>query len=116
MPNLGKSGVARTLHSAQWRFTSIRSSSQPLPGEQKARAADVAPEWRVARHGIEVIAHGAVVCPGCAAPLALGAAVPAAGELRCGFCGHAGRAREFLVRDVFDTVANEAYMIARLPG
>ena len=89
---------------------------RPLPGEQKAKAADVAPEWRVARHGIEVIAHGAVVCPGCSAPLTLGAAVPAAGELSCGFCGHAGRAREFLVRDVFDTVANEAYMIARLPG
>ena len=89
---------------------------QPLPAEQKAKAADVAPEWRVARQGIEVVAHGAVVCPGCAAPLTLGAAVPAAGELRCGFCGHAGRAREFLVRDVFDTVANEAYMIARLPG
>jgi hypothetical protein len=42
--------------------------------------------------------------------------VPAWQELRCGFCGHAGRARTFLVRDVFDTVANEAYMIARLPA
>jgi hypothetical protein len=63
-----------------------------------------------------VIAHGAVVCPGCSAPIVLEGPRPAAEEVRCGFCGHSGRAREFLVRDVFDTVANEAYMIARLPG
>lgn len=88
----------------------------PLPGEQKAKAADVAPDWRVARHGIEVIAHGAVVCPQCSAPLVLGGPRPAAEQIRCGFCGHSARAREFLVRDVYDTVANEAYVIARLPG
>jgi hypothetical protein len=88
----------------------------PLPGEQRARAADVAPEWRIARHGIEVVAHGAVVCPQCSAPVVLGGPSPAAKEITCGFCRHTARAREFLVRDVFDTVANEAYMIARLPG
>lgn len=88
----------------------------PLPGSQRARAADVAPDWRVARHGIEVLAHGAVVCPGCSAPVVLGGPSPATKEISCSFCGHSARAREFLVRDVFDTVANEAYMIARLPG
>jgi hypothetical protein len=42
------------------------------------------------------------------------APLPAGEELRCGYCGHAEAARGFLVRDVFDTVANEAYLIARL--
>jgi ribosomal protein S27AE len=89
---------------------------EPLPGENTARAADIAEEWRVARHGIEVVAHGALVCPSCDAPMVLAASVPAFRRVECGFCGHTDRARTFLVRDVFDTVANEAYMIARLPG
>jgi Zn ribbon nucleic-acid-binding protein len=89
---------------------------EPLPGENTARAADIAEEWRVARHGIEVVAHGALVCPSCDAPMVLAASVPAFRQVECGFCGHTDRARTFLVRDVFDTVANEAYMIARLPG
>ena len=68
----------------------------------------------MARDGIERLGHGAVICPGCDAPLVIGAPVPAGEELRCGYCGHAEAAHEFLVRDVFDTVANEAYLIARL--
>jgi hypothetical protein len=87
---------------------------QPLPGERKARAADVAQEWRIGRQGIEVIAHGALVCPRCDAPLVVAEPVPSHRPLDCGFCGHAARARDFLVRDVFDTVANEAYLVARL--
>jgi hypothetical protein len=89
---------------------------QPLPGERKTRAADIAEEWRVARHGIEVVAHGALVCPSCEAPIVVVDVLPAQHPLRCGFCGHSDRARAFLVRDVFDTVANEAYMVARLPA
>jgi hypothetical protein len=90
--------------------------NQPLPGERKARAADIAEEWRVARQGIEVVAHGALICPECRAPVVVASPRPAQRPLDCGFCGHRGRAREFLVRDVFDTVANEAYLIARLPA
>jgi len=89
---------------------------RPLPGERKARAADVAEEWRVATHGIEVVAHGALICPGCSAPVVMAGPKPAQREIECGFCGHRDRARAFLVRDVFDTVANEAYMVARLPA
>jgi len=40
--------------------------------------------------------------------------IPAGSQVKCGFCGHGARAREFLVRDIFDTVANEAYLVARL--
>ena len=90
--------------------------NEPLPGERRARAADIAEEWRVARQGVEVVAHGALVCPECGAPVVVSHAVPAQRELSCGFCGHAARARSFLVRDVFDTIANEAYLVARLPA
>ncbi|MFN8160198.1 MAG: hypothetical protein U0R52_04025 [Solirubrobacterales bacterium] len=88
----------------------------PPPSERRARAGEVAPDWRVATDGVEVIAHGAMVCPRCAAPLSLAAAVAAGESIECGFCEHRGRAREFLVRDVFDTVSNEAYLVARLPA
>ena len=89
---------------------------QPLPGERKARAADIGDDWRVGRHGIELLAHGALVCPGCDAPIVVAEPLPAHRRIECGFCGHRARAREFLVRDVFDTLANEAYLIARLPA
>ena len=89
---------------------------QPLPGERKARAADVAEEWRVAREGIEVIAHGALICPECSVPLAVSDRVPAGRHMTCGYCGHTDRARMFLKPDVFDTVGNEAYMVAWIPG
>jgi len=88
--------------------------SQPLPGEHKVRAADIRHEWKVSRDGIEVIAHGALVCPECDAPQVIATPIAAGETHRCGFCGHDARAREFLVRDIFDTVANEAYLVARL--
>jgi hypothetical protein len=87
---------------------------QPLPGENKVRAADIRHESRVSRDGIEVIAHGALVCPECDAPQVIATPIPAGSQVQCGFCDHAARAREFLVRDIFDTVANEAYLVARL--
>ncbi len=87
---------------------------RPAYGDQHARVGDIAEEWRVAKHGIEVIAHGAMVCPGCRAPISVIESTPVQAELECGFCGHSARAREFLVKDVFDTVANEAYLVARL--
>jgi hypothetical protein len=87
---------------------------QPLPGERKVRAADIRHEWQVSRDGIEVIAHGALVCPECDAPQVIAQPLPAGSYVHCGFCGHGARAREFLIRDIFDTVANEAYLVARL--
>jgi hypothetical protein len=87
---------------------------QPAPAEGKVRVADIRHEWQVSRDGIELLAHGALVCPSCDAPQVLAAPLPAGSRHSCGFCGHGARAREFLVRDVFDTVANEAYLVARL--
>lgn len=87
---------------------------QPLPGERKVRAADIRHEWRLSRDGIEVIAHGALVCPNCDAPQVIATPIAAGSWVQCGFCAHRARARRFLVRDIFDTVANEAYLVARL--
>ena len=59
------------------------------------------------RDGVQVLAHGALVCPSCAIPLAATAPFPVGARLVCGYCEHTGPAREFLAEDVFDTVSNE---------
>ena len=55
---------------------------QPLPGERKVRAADIRHEWQVSRDGIEVIAHGALVCPECDAPQVIADPLPAGSRHR----------------------------------
>jgi hypothetical protein len=69
---------------------------------------------RLVRDGVQVLAHGALVCPGCALPVAAAAPLPAGSQVTCGYCDHAGPARSFLVEDVYDTVGNEAQLVARL--
>jgi hypothetical protein len=34
--------------------------------------------------------------------------------LHCGFCDHAAPARKFVREDVYDTLANEVYLVARV--
>ncbi len=80
----------------------------------RSTGAESGLERRITRHGVQVIAHGALVCPGCDMPLAVRASTPAGGMMRCGFCDHSARAHEFLARDVYDTLANEAQLIARI--
>lgn len=80
----------------------------------KVRAAGVGPARQIVRDGVQTLAHGALVCPCCDLPLWLGEGLPAAAELSCGFCDHRAPAREFLLADVYDTVANEVYLIARV--
>ena len=87
---------------------------EPVRETRKVRAADIGEERRIVRDGIERIAHGALVCPGCNLPVLIEDRVPATRRLRCGFCDHHAPAREFVVRDVYDTVANEVYVIARV--
>jgi hypothetical protein len=71
-------------------------------------------EHRIVREGLEVIAHGALICPACDLPLATATALPAGSPLECGFCGHTARSREFLACDVYDTLGNEAQLVARI--
>jgi hypothetical protein len=80
----------------------------------RAAGAEGALERRIVRDGAQVIAHGALACPSCGLPIAIAEPIVAAAELRCGYCDHAGRSRDFLVCDVFDTVENEAYLVARV--
>jgi hypothetical protein len=69
---------------------------------------------RLLRDGVQVLAHGALVCPECALPVAITSPFGAGSRLVCGYCDHAGAARNFLAEDVYDTVPNEVYLVARL--
>ena len=89
------------------------------PGEPQVRlgrigGAEAAEERRIVRDGVQVIAHGAMLCPSCDLPMPVTRRVPAALTIRCGFCDHLGTARQFVREDVFDTVANEVYLVARV--
>jgi hypothetical protein len=90
------------------------SGPEPVRETRKVRAADIGEERRIARDGVQRIAHGAMVCPGCSLPVVIADRVPAGRALRCGVCDHSAPAREFVVEDVYDTVANEVYVIARV--
>ena len=90
------------------------SDWQPLSEQRKIRVADIGEERRVIRHGVQWLAHGALICPGCELPTVISAPVSIGQRLRCGFCEHEDRAREFVTPDVFDTVSNEVYVIARV--
>ena len=86
----------------------------PLSEQRKIRVTDIGEERRVVRDGVQWLAHGALICPGCAVPIAISAPTSVGSELRCAFCEHEARAREFVAPDVFDTVANEVYVVARI--
>jgi hypothetical protein len=90
------------------------SGPEPVRDTRKVRVGEIGEERGVVRDGVQHLAHGALVCPACNLPLALPGAVHAGTELRCGYCDHVARAREFVAADVYDTVANEVYVIATL--
>ena len=89
-----------------------RNDWQALAEAGKVRAADIRAERRIMRDGVEWLAHGALICPGCDLPIALSAPISIATPLRCFYCEHEARAREFVTRDVFDTLGNEVYVVA----
>jgi uncharacterized Zn finger protein (UPF0148 family) len=89
------------------------------PGEPQVRigrtgGAEAGEERRLVRDGAQVLAHGALICPECDLPLAADRRLPATGRLRCGFCDHTAEARDFIREDVYDTVSNEVYLVARV--
>jgi hypothetical protein len=89
------------------------------PGEPRVRigrtgGAEAGEERRLIRDGAQVLAHGALVCPECALPIAVDRRLPATGTLHCGFCDHSAEARDFIREDVYDTLANEVYLVARV--
>jgi hypothetical protein len=89
--------------------------SEPLAGAPAPGSVDRSgTQHRLIREGREALAHGAMVCPGCAMPVSLAEPIGVATELRCGYCETAAPARRYLVRDVYDTAANEVYLVARI--
>lgn len=69
---------------------------------------------RLVRDGVQVLAHGAIACPACNLPIALAGGIQVSAPVRCGFCGHTAHAWKFLAVDVYDTVGNEAQLVARV--
>ena len=90
------------------------SGREPVREARKVRVGEIGEERQVVRDGVQQIAHGALVCPGCNLPVVIEDSVGAGSWLRCGFCDHEARAREFVAADVYDTLANEVYVIARV--
>jgi hypothetical protein len=89
------------------------------PGQPRTRlgrvdGSEAGAERRLLRDGVQVLGHGALVCPDCALPMAIDGQLRAGVELRCGFCDHRAPAREFVREDVYDTLANEVYLVARV--
>ena len=89
------------------------------PGEPRVKdrphgGAEAGEERRLIRDGAQVLAHGALVCPECELPMFPAGRVRAALEVTCSFCEHTAEARDFIREDVYDTVANEVYLVARI--
>jgi hypothetical protein len=89
------------------------------PGQPRTRlgrvgGSEAGAERRLLRDGVQVLGHGALVCPDCSLPMAIDGQLQAGAELRCGFCEHRAPTREFVREDVYDTLANEVYLVARV--
>jgi hypothetical protein len=87
---------------------------RPSTGIGRVDGARAGAHHLLVRDGVQVLAHGALICPSCALPITTPGGISAATLLVCGYCDHHGRARDFLANDVFDTVANEVYLVARV--
>jgi hypothetical protein len=89
-------------------------SEDPVPSGGDLRVTDLGSDHRLIEHGVEQIAHGAMVCPTCSKPVAIERTLDVREELACTWCEESGPARDYLVRDVYDTPANEVFLIARI--
>ncbi len=87
---------------------------QPRTKLGRVDGSEAGAERRLLRDGVQVLGHGALVCPECALPLAIGGQMRAGLAVRCGYCDHSAPAREFVYQDVYDTLANEVYLVARV--
>ena len=86
----------------------------PVRSRGGVRVTDLGSEHRLIHDGVEQLAHGALVCPSCAMPLSIDGPIAIGAPVSCGYCATTAPARSFLLRDVFDTAANEVLLVARL--
>lgn len=90
------------------------SGEDPVRTGGGVKVTDLGSAHRLVSDGVEQLAHGALVCPDCSMPVRISEAVGVGEALECGFCLGAAPAREFLIRDVYDTPSNEVLLIARI--
>ena len=69
---------------------------------------------RLVADGMQVLARGAMLCPGCAIPISPPPRARPRARMRCGWCSHAGVVADFVRGDVTDTAANEVRVVARI--
>jgi hypothetical protein len=90
------------------------SEFDPVRAGGGVKVSDLGSAYRLVQDGVEQLAHGALVCPDCSMPVRIEEPIGAGASLECGFCDESAPAREFLVRDVYDTPRNEVFLIARI--
>ena len=90
------------------------SGQDPIRGDGGVKVTDLGSDHRLVHDGVEQLAHGALVCPDCAMPVRIDGSIGVGAELECGFCTERAPARDYLVRDIYDTAGNEVLLIARL--
>ena len=88
--------------------------ADPVRSAGGVKVTDLGSDHRLIHDGVEQLAHGAMICPDCSKPVPLERPVSVSDELSCGWCAGSGPARDYLVRDVYDTSANEVFLIARI--
>ena len=94
----------------------------PQPGDRgepdikqgRSGGSALGEERRVVRDGVQVLAHGSLVCPECDLPVWPAPKLRPREPLACAFCAHESQAIEFLREDVVDAPANDVVLVARL--
>ena len=94
----------------------------PQPGDRgepdtksgRSGAAAVGEDRRLLRSGAQVLARGALACPGCELPISPAPKIRPRQQLSCAYCDHTAEALEFLRRDWQDAPANDVVLVARL--
>jgi hypothetical protein len=94
----------------------------PHPGDRgepdvkigRTGGAAVGESRRLVRDGMQVLAHGSMLCPECALPISPPPRIRPRAELRCGFCDHGAPVHAFVRDDAFDTPGNTVMVVARV--
>ena len=74
----------------------------------------VGEDRRLVADGMQVLARGALACPGCALPILPAPRVRPRTELQCAYCGHADIALAFLREGFIDAPGNDVILVARV--
>ena len=87
---------------------------EPDVKQGRTGGSAVGEDPRLVTDGRQVLAHGALACPSCVLPISPAPRIRPRESLSCAYCGHTSIALDFLRRDIRDTAANDAVLVARL--